>query len=167
MTLFISNPSTQEVVFYYRRAITNDSSGPSAVPIRAGGQVEIGHNWAYAETEYVIRQIIRAGGASAAEAHGRMGKFTGLLYREKHPVDVDEIVTANEAVKVAAEQRSVEKAQLGAQAFDLTTNQRGRGQRIAKLTEVEIKQELPRGQRPTGNEVHFKQTVAPPGAEVA
>lgn len=166
MTLFISNPSRQQAVFFYRRAITRDNSGPSQVVIPEGGQVEIGHGWGREETDYVITQILRAGGASAAEAHGHMGSFTGLLYREQQPVDTDEILTAHEGVKAAAEERSVANATRGALAFDRTAN-KGQRQRLAKVTEVEVIQELaPREQR-TGNEAHFKMSIDPDGSSDA
>lgn len=163
MTLFISNPSRQQAVFFYRRAVTKDTSGPAQVIIPAGGQVEIGHGWAHEETAYVIQQVLRAGGANAAEAHGRMGTFTGLLYRESHPVDVDEILTAHEGVKTAAEERSAANATRGALAFDRTAN-RGQRERLAKVTEVEVRQELAPHQRATGEEIHFKMAIDPDGS---
>lgn len=167
MTLYISNPSRQETVFYYRRAVTNDTSGPATVHIPAGGQVEIGHGWAREETAYVVNQILRAGGADAAQAHGRMGKFTGLLYREGHPVDEDEIVTAHEGVLEHAEERSATQAVRGALAFDRMANKGKRGNRLARITEVEVEQDPPPHSAPTGNEVHFKMTVDPEGSSDA
>lgn len=167
MTLYISNPSRQPAAFYFRRAITRDTSQPSVVHIAAGGQEAIGQGWTREETSYVIQQILRAGGADAAEAHGRMGsKFTGLLYREVHPVDVDEIVTAHESVLEHAKDRSVAQATRGALAFDRSAN-KGKRQRLAQITEVEVKQELPPHQRPTGDEVHFKMSVDPNGSSDA
>lgn len=166
MTLFISNPSRQQAVFFYRRAVTKDNSGPAQVVIPEGGQVEIGHGWTALETAYVITQILRAGGADAAEAHGHMGTFTGLLYRENHAVDVEEILTAHEGVKAAAEERSVTNATRGALAFDRTAN-KGARQRLAKVTEVEVIQELAPREKPTGNEVHFKMSIDPEGSSNA
>lgn len=168
--IYVSNPSTQEVVFYYRRAITKDASGPSAVNIPRGGQVELtrGMRWTSEERSYVIGQIVRNGGANAAEAHGRMGsRFTGLLYREEHPVDEDEIVTAYESVKAAAEERSVERATRGALAFDRTANRGQKRDRLAKVTSVEVRQELAPHQKPTGDEVHFEMSVDPEGSSDA
>ncbi len=163
MTLYISNPSRQDVVFYFRTAITKDNSGPSSVSIRSGGQVEVGHNWSKEETGYVIQQILRAGGADAAEAHGSMGStFTGLLYREKAPVSKDEIITANESVEEAGKKRSAEQATRGALAFDRSANQ-GQRERKVKTTTVEVHQQLPPHQRPTGDEVHFEMSVDPDG----
>ncbi len=167
MTLYISNPSRQQTVFYYRRAVTRDNSGPHSIPIPSGCQVAIGQRWTKEETAYVIEQILRAGGADAAEAHGKMGAFTGLLYREGHAVDEDEIVTAHESVLKDAQDRSVKQATLGALGFDRvanTTNKGRRGQRLARVTEVEVIQELPPHQHPTGDEVHFQMTIDPEGS---
>lgn len=166
MTIFVSNPSRQAVVFYYRRTISRDTSGPAAIDIPSGGQVELGHGWSPEETAYVISQIIRAGGANAAEAHGKMGSFTGMLYRETNPVDVGEIVTAHESVMKHAEDRSVSNATRGALAFDRAANA-NKGQkthgRLARVTEVEVIQELPPHQSRTGDEVAFKLSVDPEG----
>jgi hypothetical protein len=176
MMLYISNPSRQTVVFYYRTKIaprgTTDNSGPSNVTIYSGEQVAIGQRWSPEETSYVISQIERHGGANAAEAHGRMGsRFTGLLYREVHPVDVEEIITAHESVLAAAEERSVRQTTRGALAFDVAANgasgKRGSHQRIAKVTEVEVKEQLPPHTKATGNEVHFKLSVDPDGSNDA
>lgn len=171
MTIYISNPSRQTVVFYYRRAVTKDTSGPSSVTIFSGEQVELGRQWSRDEHAYVIEQIERHGGANAAEAHGRMGsRFTGMLYREVHPVDQDEIVTAHESVKAAAEERSVTQATRGALAFDQVVNntgKRGSRQRLARVTEVEVIQELMPHTKPTGDEVHFKMSVDPQGSSDA
>ena len=162
-TLYISNPSRQDAIFYYRRAITNDNSGAASVTIPQGGQVALGAGWNREEIAYVIQQILAAGGANAAEAHGRMGKFTGLLYREDYPVAKTEILTAHEGVKAAAEDRSVSQATRGALAFDRATN-KGARQRLARQTEVEVEQILPPHTTPTGDEVHFKLAVDPDGS---
>lgn len=166
MNLYISNPSRQEVVFYYRRAVTKDTSGPAQVHIAAGGQAMLGAGWTRDEITYVISQIEAQGGANAAVAHGRMGKFTGLIYREEYPVDEDEILVAHEGVKAAAEDRSVTQATRGALAFDRNAN-RGKRERIAKVTEIEVIQQLPPHQKATGDEVHFKLSVDPDGSSDA
>ncbi len=161
MVLYVSNPSRQTVLFYFRTKVTNDASGPSVVEIPSGRQVDIGHGWSRDETDYVIRQIESGGGISAAEAHGALGgRVTGLIYRESQPVDEDEIHTAHDSVERAGEERSVAQATRGALAFDRVANQKGRGQRrLARTTEVEIIQELEPHQRRTGNETEFKLTV--------
>lgn len=165
MTLFVSNPHRQQCEFHFRTGVTKDSSGPSMVVIPSGGQVEIGHGWTKHQIAYVIEQIERAGGGNAALAHGRMGRFTGLLYRESNPVDEDEIVTANKAVEEAAQQRSVEQATRSAVAFDRVANKnQGRQKgRLAKSTTVEIVQELEPHAHRTGDEVEFSLTVDPEG----
>lgn len=165
MTLFVSNPSRQQVEFHFRTGITRDSSGPIVAVIPSGGQVELGHGWTREQMDYVVKQIEMAGGGNAALAHGAMGKFTGLLYRESHPVDEDEILTANGAVEQALAMRSVEQATRSAVAFDRIANKnQGRQKgRLAKSTTVEIEQELPPHAHRTGDEVAFSLTVDPDG----
>lgn len=167
MSLFISNPSRQDAVFYYRRAITNDSSGPAQITIPRGGQVELGHNWTRAELDYVVNQIESQGGLNASAAHGSMPTFTGLLYRESKPVSVDEIVAAHEGTKAAAEKRSAENAVRGALAFDRKANEGKRGMRAARVTEVEVIQDPPPHSAPTGDEIHFGMSVDPQGQSSA
>ena len=168
MVLFISNPSRQNVEFYYRTRITNDGSGsgPLIKSIPSGTQVEIGHGWTHEETAYVIRQIESQGGCSAAETHGRLGsRVTGLVYREDHPIDEDEILAGNASLEKAGEERSVREATRGALAFDRAANKnKGRqATRIARTTEVEVIEELPPHTHRTGDEVAFKLTVDPDG----
>jgi hypothetical protein len=165
MSLYVSNPSRQQVEFHYRTAITKDTSGPSVVVIPSGGQVEIGHGWTREQMAYVIQQIELGGGGDAALAHGKMGKFTGLLYRVSNPVDEDEIVTANKSVEQDAMERSVAQATRSAVAFDRIANKnQGRQKgRLAKSTTVEIVQELEPHAHRTGDEVEFSLTVDPDG----
>ena len=163
MTLYVSNPSKQDVVFHYRTNITKDTSGPFAIPIASGTQVLLGIDWTREQKNYVIKQILSQGGADAAEAHGRMGKFTGLLYRDNAPVSVEEIHTAHDEVVKDAEDRSVKAATRSALAFDRKANERGKGQRLARVTEVEVIEENAPHIRKTGDEVSFKMTIDPEG----
>lgn len=163
MTLYISNPSRQPVVFYYRKAITRDTSQPHSVHIAPGCQEAIGQNWSREEKTYVISQILATGGADAAEAHVRLRGFTGLLYRDVNPVGRDEIEVAHESVMQHAQERSVKQVTRSALSYDKQTNG-SRRERAAKVTGVEIKQELARGQRVTGDEVHFDMTIDPDGS---
>jgi hypothetical protein len=166
MVLYVSNPSRQMVVFYYRTKITNDNSGPAVREIPSGAQIELGHGWSRDEIEYVIEQIERTGGISAAEAHGRLGaRVTGLVYREDHPVDEDEITAANASLEKAGEERSVKQATRGALAFDRAANtSKGRTkERLARVTQVEVIEELEPHRHKTGDEVSFKMTVDPDG----
>lgn len=162
MTLFVSNPSRQHVEFHYRTRITQGTDHPQVISIPSGGQVEMGHGWSWEETQYVITQIERAGGASADVAKG-MERFTGLLWRQDKVVQVEEIEVANVRVEEALNQRSVEQATRSAASFDRVVNN-NRGQhksRLAKETSVEIVQDVPMGGHRTGDEVKFSLTVDP------
>jgi hypothetical protein len=166
MTLFISNPSKQQVEFHFRRAVTRDTSGPQCVVIQSGCQVPVGHGWPREEIAYIIQQLENQGGANAAVAHGRMGKFTGLLYRDDQPVDEDEIVTAHDAIVTDQEERSVQQTTRSALAFDRSANRnnkngRGGKDRLARVTQVEVIQELEPHQRLTGEEIRFSLSVDP------
>lgn len=163
MSLFISNPSKQNVVFHFRTSVPKDNSGPMAVEIPSGRQVEIGHGWSPEEREYVIKQIEKRGGRDAAEVHATMGKFLGLLYRDNRPVTEGEIVMGHSAVLKTQEERSVAEATRAALAFDRNANQRVRGKRLARVTQVEVEQEIDPHARRTGDEVTFSLSVDPEG----
>jgi hypothetical protein len=161
MTLFISNPSKQHAEFHFRTSVGKDNpSGPQAVIIPSGGQVEVGHGWTAEQTAYVIKQLLMQGGADAAQAHGKMQNFSGLLYRENDTVDVEEIVTAHDAMVAGQEERSAKQATRSALAFDRTVNPK-RNERRSKVTGVEIIQQTAPNQRPTGDEISFNLSVDP------
>lgn len=164
MTLFVSNPSRQQVEFHYRTAITKDTSSPQVAIIPYGCQVEIGWGWTPEQQAYVIEQIERAGGAAADVAKG-IEKFTGLLYREARPVSVEEIEIANEKVEEDAQDRSIAQAMRGVAAFDRVANQNQGKQkgRLARSTTVEVIQEMAPHEHRTGKEVEFSLTVDPEG----
>ena len=165
-TIYVSNPSRQNIVFAYRTekvpAGGQTGGGPIYKTIPSGMQIEI-RDLSPEQLGYVVEQIERMGGENAAVAHGRMTQFTGLLWRERAPVTKDEILVGNQSVEAAGERRSVEQVTRSAAAFDRTANSnRGRTkQRIAKVTEVEIIQELPPHAHKTGNEIEFHMTVDP------
>jgi len=160
MTIFISNPTTQNWHFHFRMPTNNLLS---MIEIPHGQQREIGHGWSPEQTEMLVKQLQKMGGREADDTYGHMGKFMGLLYRVDNQVEEDEIVTANVAVNDTAGERSVAQATKGALAFDRAANSRLRGRRAARATEVQVEQLLAPGARPTGNEVNFGLGVDPDG----
>lgn len=161
MSLYISNPTKQNVVFFYREP----RGGLVAfLDIASGGQAEIGHGWTVEEKAKVIDQLHAIGSLEASESHGKLSKkFLGLLYRDNAVVTVSEIEAGHEAVVNTQEQRSVSEATKAVLGFDRAVNEGRRGSRAARITAVEVEEQLaPRAKR-TGNEVAMSIQIDPDG----
>lgn len=167
--LCVSNTTKQTVRFHYRlEKVTGGHAEPGQtflLVIQSGQQVEIGRNWTPEQRAYVVRQLETFGARDAAESYAQMNGFLGLLYREAAPVSEDEIVLGHAAVVDTQEKRAVREAVRGALAFDRTSRKEAvkRHIRPARVTAVEVEQEIPPHQRPTGDEVSFSMTVDPDG----
>jgi len=159
MTLYVSNPSKQHVTFHYRLA----SNLLASAEIPSGQQIAL--KISFADKDKVIEQLHRFGARDAAESHGNMGKFLGLLYRDEFVVDSDEIRMAHAAMVETQEKRSAAEATRGALAFDLNANRGTRNKRLARVTQVEVEQQLEPHARPSGNEVAFSLSVDPDGRQ--
>lgn len=160
MTLYLANPSTQNHQFQYREPVNNLVH---MVDIGSGRQTEIGHGWTAEQQARVIAQLERNGARDAAEAHGKMGKFSGLLYRDRGIIEADEIEMAHEAELQTREDRSVTAATAGALGFDHTVRKRSNARPSARITETKVQQDIAPGARPKGTEVAFDLTVDPDG----
>jgi hypothetical protein len=167
MSLYISNPSKQDVVFHYRQPLPRPDNLLAHVMIPSGSGVEIGKRWSAHQKELVIDQLQVHGARDASEVHSKLGRFLGLLYRDNGQITEGEILMGHDQVVDTQRKRSVTEATRGALAFDRKAQERGRGQRVAKVTGVEVRQELEKHQRPTGDEVDFSLSIDPEGREDA
>lgn len=160
MSLYVANPSKQHVVFNYRDPVNNLLA---AVEIASGSQVEIGHAWNDVQTQNMIAQLERFGARDAAESHGNLGRFLGLLYRDSGVIEVDEIELAHAAVVDTQEKRSIAEATKSGLGFDRAARREAarRKRPPATMTEVSVHQEVAPHERPTGNEVAFSMSVDP------
>lgn len=160
MTLNLANPSFQNHRFHLREPVNNLIN---IIEIDRGNQVEIGHGWTAEQQAKVIVQLERYGARDAAEAHGKLGKFSGLIYRDIGQISSSEIDMAHEAELQTREDRSVAAAVNGVRAFDKTARMRSKERPAARETKIEVIQDLAPGARPTGNEVQFDIEVTPEG----
>jgi hypothetical protein len=160
MTLYVANPSTQTHHFHFREPVNNLIN---VVMLGSGRQTEIGHGWDPSQQAKVIEQLVRFGARDAAEAHGKMGKFNGLLYRDRGAIEENEIEMAHEAEMQTREERSVAAATTGALAFDHTVRARSRNRPSALVTETKVLQDVAPGTKRRGTEVDFDLTVDPEG----
>lgn len=161
--IYLANTTKQNWNHCYRAPETNRAQ---MVQIPSGRQAEIGEHWSASQTEAVIRELEKFGARPAVDANGKLDKFPGLLYSTTKPIKEDQIVSGHDAVVEMQEKRSAEEAVNSAKAFDTTTRaNKGRGKRLAKVTAVEVKQDLPRGKKPSGEEVDFSMTVSEDGTD--
>ena len=165
MSLNISNPTHQRHIFLYREPVNNLELHAFIQP---GAQIEIGQHWTAEQQAKVIRQLETHGARDAAEVHGDLGRFSGLLYRDRGVISVEEIHAAHESDITTREERSVSEATLGALAFDRAARTGTSERPPATLTESIVQQDVQRGQkRKKGDTVDFSMTVSPDGAKDA
>jgi hypothetical protein len=160
MAIFLTNPTTQNWEFHYRTPTDNLLA---MVEIRSGRQVEIGKKWSPEQTEKVITQLQRHGAREATDFNGLIRKFSGLMYRVGERIESDEILDANSVVKDSLQQRSVDEAVKAAAGFDRAAQGATPGvrRRPARVTGVEVTQQLQPHEHATGDEVKFSMTVDP------
>lgn len=158
--LYLANPSFQRHQFHFREPVNNLVN---IVEIESGSQTAIGQHWTAAQQTKVVEQLERYGARDAAETHGRMGKFSGLIYRDMGQIEADEIEMAHEAEVQTREERSVSAATTSALAFDRNARKRARDRPSARVTETEVKQEMPPGTKQKAPGVDFGLAVTPEG----
>ena len=158
--LYIANTTQQTFRFMHR--------GPEMVrdlvlDIPSGMQHVCGENWNKQQLESAINHLERFGGRSVTDSRIKPDEFDGLMYSVDKPISSDRIHDANEVFKIKQQQRAVNEATKSALAFDVATREgkKANGKRLAKVSEVEVVQDIPAREKPTGNEVQFKVTVDP------
>lgn len=162
----VSNPTLQDWVVHFRLGAPGSSELRHLMqfPLPSGAQFEIGHDWDEIQKAQFIRHLeTNYGARDAAEVHGGLRRFSGLLYRDIGQITTTEIEQAHESETDTRQERSVQQAVRGALGFDRTARRETKERPGARITEIEVKQELARGQRRNGNEVAFSMTVDPEG----
>ncbi len=132
------------------------------VEIPSGHQVALGKTWSQAQRDAVIKQLQTYG---AREVNEKLERVTGLLYRVEKVVKSEEILEGHAAVVDMQERRSAAEATKSALAFDQSSRKGGR--RVAKITEVEVVQDLPPKTRPSGDEIKMRVSVEPDGGKLS
>lgn len=92
------------------------------------------------QLENVIGQVEKLGGRPRVDTHGKLNKFTGLIYSTDKPLNEKEIKGAHEDQIDHAQNRSVAQATRSALAADLnwTDEHKPRGKRRAKTVGVSV-----------------------------
>lgn len=156
--IYLANTTKQ----HWRHCFRLPETGRAVMlDINSGNQASLGHDWNKDQVDAFIKDLERWGARPAVDVNGKLDKFPGLLYSTTKPVSEHQIQEGHSAVVEHQEKRAAEEAVRGAKAFDVTTRAQGkvRGKRLAKVTEVEVRQDLPRGQKPKGDEIAFSVAV--------
>jgi len=165
MTIYIANTTKQNFHHHYRLP---EMTRPFYVRLESGNQIKIGEDWNTTQTNDFIKRLEKFGAQKASSVSGKLENFPGLFYSTDKPISESQIVGGHEAVVDGQERRSAAEATKSALGFDAANRDRKRGgKRLAKLTEVTVKQDVPRNEKPTGKEVEFSVGVSEDGSSNA
>jgi hypothetical protein len=166
--IYLANGSKQRLKFNYRLP---ESNRIHELDVHSGRQEPIGEGWTDTTVEYFIKQLEHAGFRRSHETNGRMENFSGFMYSVDKATSETQIRSGHEARVEAQEKTSAVEAQRGALAMDQANRLPGdRRKRLAKVTQVEVQQDIGPRDKPTGNEVNMSVTVdasAPESAQLA
>ena len=160
----VANPTLQDWVVPYRLGAPGspELKNLRQLSLPRGAQIELAFASA-TEAAQFIGHLEKHGARDAAEVHGTLTGFSGLIYRDIGQIASDEIYQAHEAVTDSAQDRSVRQATRSALGFDSASRKPNNSRPGARVTETIIKEELPRGTRRRGNEVEMSLSVDPEG----
>ncbi len=164
--LYIANTTKQNITHCFRAPETGRSQ---MVEIPSGKQQAIGKDWSSSQIEGVINHLEIYGAKEAKTIKGKTENFSGLLYSTGAPIKDHQIVAGHEAVVDNQERTSADEATKSALAFDASNRGKTgktKGKRMAKVTAVEVKQDVPKNEKATGKEVDFSMSVEDGGSDL-
>lgn len=167
-TIYVANGTKQRLKFNYRLP---ESTRIHELDVHSGRQEPIGEGWSDSHVEYFIKQLENAGFRRSSETNGRLESFSGFMYSIDKATTETQIRSGHEARVEAQEKTSAVEAQRGALAMDQANRLPGdRRKRLAKVTAVEVEQDIGPRDAPTGKEVKMSVAVdasAPESARLA
>jgi hypothetical protein len=165
--IYVANGTKQRLKFNYRLP---ESSRIHELDVYSGHQEMIGEQWSQQHVEAFIKQLEHAGFRRSHETNGRMENFSGWMYSLDKPTTETQIESGHEARVEAQEKISAVEAQRGALAMDQANRApKDRRRRLAKITTVEVEQEIGPRDSATGREVKMSVSVdanAPEGSRL-
>lgn len=164
MTLNIANPTLQDWTVPYRLGVPKSPEFGilRQFTVGSGCQIDL-HLNAIEQAQLIGFLEEKHGARDAAEVHGRLTNFMGLIYRDMGQIETTEIEQARESDVQAREEQSVRQAVRSALGFDKSARKGNAARGGARVTETTVEQELPRGVRRSGKEVTFSMSVDPEG----
>jgi hypothetical protein len=166
--IYVANGTKQRLKFNYRLP---ESNRIHELDVHSGRQEPIGEGWTDTTVDYFIKQLDVAGFRRSSETNGRLENFSGWMYSVDKATSETQIRSGHEARVEAQEKISAVEAQRGALAMDQANRLPGdRRKRLAKVTAVEVEQDIGPRDSPTGKEVKMSVSVdsaAPESAKLA
>jgi hypothetical protein len=166
--IYVANGTKQRLKFNYRLP---ESNRIHELDVHSGRQEPIGEGWTDTTVDYFIKQLEVAGFRRSTETSGRLDNFSGWMYSVDKATSETQIRSGHEARVEAQEKISAVEAQRGALAMDQANRLPGdRRKRLAKVTAVEVEQDIGPRDSPTGKEVKMSVSVdsaAPESAKLA
>jgi hypothetical protein len=166
--IYVANGTKQRLKFNYRLP---ESNRIHELDVHSGRQEPIGEGWTDTTVDYFIKQLEVAGFRRSSETNGRLEHFSGWMYSVDKATSETQIRSGHEARVEAQEKISAVEAQRGALAMDQANRLPGdRRKRLAKVTAVEVEQDIGPRDSPTGKEVKMSVSVdsaAPESAKLA
>jgi len=155
--IYVANGTKQRLKFNYRLP---ESNRVHELDVHSGRQEVIGEGWTDTTVEYFIKQLENAGFRRSSETNGRLENFSGFMYSVDKATTETQIRSGHEARVETQEKISAVEAQRGALAMDQANRLPGdRRKRLAKVTSVEVQQDVGPRDMPTGKEVQMSVTV--------
>ncbi len=144
MKIYLANTTKHHHRFFY---YLQKAGNRFFVDIPSGGQRDLPQDMSKTQVDYVIKQIQQYGGRDVSQVTEHTPDYSGLAYHVDQTVTEDEILIGHEAVVENAEVRAIEEVGKVASGLDIITrdgesiNEKLRGRRRSKMTEVQIMQE--------------------------
>ncbi|VWB07268.1 hypothetical protein [Burkholderia lata] len=155
--IYVANGTKQRLKFNFRLP---ESNRIHELEVHSGHQEVIGEQWSQQHVEYFIKQLEHAGFHRASDTNGRMKDFSGWMYSLDKPTTETQIESGHEARVETQERISAVEAQRGALAMDQANRApKDRRKRLAKITTVEVEQEIGPRDSATGREVKMSVSV--------
>lgn len=155
--IYVANGTRQRLKLNYRLP---ESQRIHELDVHSGRQEVVGEQWSDTQVEYFIKQLDHAGFRRSSETNGRLENFSGWMYSVDKATSETQIRSGHEARIEAQEKISAVEAQRGALAMDQANRvPKDRRKRLAKVTQVEVEQEIGPRDSPTGNEVKMSVAV--------
>lgn len=164
-TIYVANGTKQRLKFNYRMP---ESNRIHELDVHPGRQEAIGEGWSSTHVEYFIKQLENVGFRRSSETNGRLENFSGWMYSVDKVTSETQIRSGHEARVEAQEKTSAIEAQRGALAMDHANRLPGdRRKRLAKVTSVDVEQDIGPRDSPTGKEVKMSVSVDSSAPETA
>jgi hypothetical protein len=164
MPIFLANCTRQSINFSYRVKGINQILWSL---VHSGKQVQLDEKRKFTPDQIaqIVEQLENYGAKESSVVSRKMGEFHGILFNTSKPIAESDFKTANAALIRTQEVRSATEAVNSALAFDRGTKDEKTKRRNAKTTSIEIVQDVPYGEKLTGDEVHMNLEVTPQGRD--